>query len=218
MKKELKYPLIVISFFSLIVAMIILSLQKIGPDMNPPRQSVTMDALQTSYISVKYADGSWLYSNRICSPGMMLIECNTFDWKNFNLYKLPEGKNTISVFIAQDLSKRRAVEFFALLKRKPIKSLMLSSPIDSSISNSRKADPSVLFSASLNQIMKWKLFSHLGLSSVYSFNSDFLVIDDKIESLLNKKLLEEIRRRNIAILYTKARDRTLLTNEYVLVK
>lgn len=216
MKKEFRYPLLVIIFFGLLTSMIILSLQKIGPSMNPPRSAIEIDSLQTAYISVRF-DEKWLYSEQVCSPGLILRDCLEFEWNDFSSFKLPEGKNSISLFIAEDMSKKRAVDLFSRLKEFPISSLFLSSPIDSSISNAKKADPSPLYSTSLTQLIKWNFFATLGLSTVYNLQADFIVVDKKVETLLKNNILTEIKRRKIPLIYTYSLDRELLENEYILV-
>jgi len=216
MKKEIRYPILIILFFGFIGAMIVLSLQKIGPDMNPAREAIEIDSLQTSYISVRF-DKKWLFSEQICSPGLILRDCLAFQWNNFSDYKLPEGKNSLSLFIAEDMSKERAVDLFSRLKKLPITSLFLSSPIDSSISNAKKADPSPLYSTSLTQLIKWNLFATLGLSTVYNIQADFIVVDKKVETLLKDEIIKEIKRRKIPLIYTYSLDRELFDHEYILV-
>jgi len=197
-KVHIIYPLSVFIVVGLLLTVIVLSLQKIGQEGNRPLQtSLNLENLKTVNVWMDEDQKSWWVEDE-----------NKFDISDSSLnrpesaVKMDDYKNMSPsmLFILRSSSDRVAMNgFLRKLANHDLKQVLVASPSDNTLKNLRSIEPRLHYAPTVKTLLKWSIYSQLLIEQVYDPQADFIFIDKKVEKILNKRLMNEIKRRNIPV-------------------
>ncbi len=190
--KKFTYPLIVLTSVFFIIFILLSFVRKVGIETKGASNiSFVTDEIktfsiwrenQTFYISSR-GDKN-IYDSSIKKPkdAKTLKDTSTLPKNVFFILRFDSGKEDLNEFLHQ-------------LSNFEINQVLIASPNDSTLRNLRSLESNFYYAPSIKNLLKWSIFSRLYIETIFNIKSDFIYVDKKVERLLNKSLLKEIKRR-----------------------
>ena len=192
--KTVVYPISVLVFFSFIIFIILATTRKVGLEMSTYYNvEMSLDNIDTYNV---WKDGQEFFisasgSKDISNSNLKKVE-TTNNLKEENLFN-----ESVFFILRFDSGKEDLNEFLHQLSKHELKQVMIASPNDSTLRNLRSLESNFYYAPSIKTLLKWSVFSRIYIEPIFNLNSDYIFIDEKVDSLLNPQLKEEIKRRKL---------------------
>lgn len=104
---------------------------------------------------------------------------------------------SVLLILRFDSGREDLNEFLHQLSKHELKQVMVASPNDSTLRNLRSLESNFYYAPSIKTLLKWSVFSRLYIEPIFNLDSDFVLVDSKVASLLNPQLEKELKRRRL---------------------
>ena len=198
-KVQIIYPFLVLATVGLLFTVIALSLQKIGREGNKPTQtSLNLENLKTVNVWMSEDGKKWWISDK-----------GPFDISDSQIEKPKDaipideynGVKPSMLFILRFSADRYAMNtFLNELTNFELNQVLMASPSDNTLKNLRSLEPRFFYAPTIKTLLKWAIYSRLFIEQVYDPKADFIFIDNKVDNMLNERLLKEIKRRKLPVI------------------
>lgn len=206
-KKVLIYPFLILSLFFGVLTIVVLTAKKIGYETNAKqRDSVFYEGVaELEGWTLFIKDSKWY----VHAGGPFLFQSSHLSEEvkkaakplDESFVKSLKPTKERALFIASDANKEMLQVFMKLFSMMELKRVYVVSPFQSSLSNLKKLESRFFYALSPKTILKWRVYSGLFMQEVFSIEDDFILIDEKTEKIMGKKLLDEVFRRGFPVLH-----------------
>jgi len=194
--KKITYPLIVLTSVFIIIFALLSFIRKIGTETKG-RSNISFETKNINTFSIWRDNQSFfisstgdksIYDSSIKRPetAKTLKDTQTLPKSVFFILRFDSGKEDLNEFLHQ-------------LSKFEINQVLIASPNDSTLKNLRSLESNFYYAPSIKNLLKWSVFSRLYIETIFNIKSDFIYVDKKVDRLLNKSLIKEIKRRALPL-------------------